>query len=105
MLSLDIGAIWSSVWPYLLAIMLFGVIIGIHEFGHFFFAKLFKVKVNEFSLGMGPQILKKKKGELKAPIKSQSPDALASVGGVWSCYPDSDRGPHPYQGCALPAEP
>lgn len=63
MLSLDIGAIWSSVWPYLLAIMLFGVIIGIHEFGHFFFAKLFKVKVNEFSLGMGPQILKKKKGD------------------------------------------
>ena len=22
----------------------------------------------------------------------------------WSCYPDSDRGPHPYQGCALPTE-
>lgn len=63
MLSFDIGAVWSSVWPYLLAIMLFGVIIGIHEFGHFFFAKLFKVKVNEFSLGMGPQILKKKRGD------------------------------------------
>ena len=23
---------------------------------------------------------------------------------LWSCYPDSNRGPHPYQGCALPAE-
>ena len=22
----------------------------------------------------------------------------------WSCYPDLNRGPHPYQGCALPAE-
>ena len=22
----------------------------------------------------------------------------------WSCYPDSNWGPHPYQGCALPAE-
>ena len=61
--NLDIGAIWSSAWPLLLAIVLFGVIIGIHEFGHFFFAKLFKVKVNEFSLGMGPKILKKQKGE------------------------------------------
>ena len=60
---MDFGAIWSNFWPYLLAIMLFGVIIGIHEFGHFFFAKLFKVKVNEFSLGMGPQIIKKKKGD------------------------------------------
>lgn len=60
---MDIGALWSSVWPYLLAIFLFGVIIAIHEFGHFAFAKLFKVKVNEFSLGMGPKILKKQKGE------------------------------------------
>lgn len=61
--SFDIGALWSSVWPYLLAILLFGIIIAIHEFGHFFFAKLFKVKVNEFSLGMGPKLISKKKGE------------------------------------------
>ena len=32
---MNIGAIWSSVWPYLLAIFLFGVLIAIHEFGHF----------------------------------------------------------------------
>lgn len=62
-INLDIGAIWTNVWPYLLAIFLFGVIIGIHEFGHFFFAKLFKVKVNEFALGMGPKIIKKQIGE------------------------------------------
>lgn len=62
-INLDIGVIWSNVWPYLLAVLLFGAIIGIHEFGHFFFAKLFKVKVNEFSLGMGPKILKKQIGE------------------------------------------
>ncbi len=61
--GLDIGAIWSSVWPYLLAILLFGILIAIHEFGHFAFAKLFKVKVNEFSLGMGPKLFSKKKGE------------------------------------------
>lgn len=55
--------LWSSFWPYLLAIFLFGILIAIHEFGHFSFAKLFKVKVNEFALGMGPKILSKKKGE------------------------------------------
>ncbi len=56
-------SVWSSVWPYLLAIFLFGILIAIHEFGHFSFAKLFKVKVNEFALGMGPKILSKKKGD------------------------------------------
>lgn len=61
--NLDFAALWSSVWPYLLAIFLFGVIIAIHEFGHFAFAKLFKVKVNEFSIGMGPKLFKKQKGE------------------------------------------
>lgn len=60
---MDIASLWSNVWPYILAIFLFGVIIAIHEFGHFGFAKLFKVKVNEFALGMGPKILKKQKGE------------------------------------------
>lgn len=62
-INLNISAIWSNVWPYLLAVLLFGLIIGIHEFGHFFFAKLFRVKVNEFSLGMGPKIIKKQIGE------------------------------------------
>ncbi len=47
----------------LLAILLFGVLIAIHEFGHFFTAKLLGVKVNEFSIGMGPLLLSRQKGE------------------------------------------
>lgn len=43
--------------------MFFGLLISIHELGHFAFAKLFKVKVNEFALGMGPALFKKKKGD------------------------------------------
>ncbi len=35
----------------------------VHELGHFTFAKLFKVKVNEFSMGMGPKLISKKKGD------------------------------------------
>lgn len=38
----------------LVAIILFGLLIGIHEFGHFIAAKSVGVKVNEFSIGMGP---------------------------------------------------
>ncbi len=45
------------------AIILFNLIVFVHEFGHFFTAKSFGVKVNEFAIGMGPKILKFQKGE------------------------------------------
>ena len=47
----------------LVAILMFGVLIAVHEFGHFITAKLFGIRVNEFSIGMGPALLKKEKGE------------------------------------------
>ena len=47
----------------ILAILIFGILIASHEFGHFAAAKLSGVKVNEFSIGMGPAIFKKQKGE------------------------------------------
>lgn len=68
-LSVDFSAIWGKVWPVIVAILFFGLIIAIHELGHFISAKLFKVKVNEFSLGMGPAIFKKKKGETQYALR------------------------------------
>ena len=47
----------------LVGILIFGVLIAFHEFGHFLAAKLCGVRVNEFSVGMGPAIWKKQKGE------------------------------------------
>lgn len=44
-------------------ILIFLVLISLHEFGHFIAAKLSGVGVFEFSIGMGPAILKKQKGE------------------------------------------
>ena len=43
-----------------LAILAFGVLIFVHELGHFMVAKACGVKVTEFSLGMGPKLLQKK---------------------------------------------
>ena len=40
----------------LISVLVFGFLIFIHEFGHYFFARLFKVTINEFSIGMGPRI-------------------------------------------------
>ncbi len=47
----------------LLAVLSFGFLIFVHEFGHFITAKLSGVRVNEFALGMGPAIFKFNKGE------------------------------------------
>ena len=47
----------------LIALLFFGVLIAIHEFGHFATAKLTGVKVNEFSIGMGPMLWSRQKGE------------------------------------------
>lgn len=47
----------------LIAVLMFGMLIAVHEFGHFAAAKLLGVRVNEFAIGMGPRILHKKKGE------------------------------------------
>ena len=47
----------------LAAILIFGLLIAIHEFGHFITAKLCGVRVNEFAIGMGPLIWQKEKGE------------------------------------------
>ncbi len=41
------------------AVFVFGLVIAIHEFGHFSVAKLSGIQVNEFSIGMGPALLKK----------------------------------------------
>lgn len=69
-LSLSLSSVWGKVWPILFAILFFGVIIALHEFGHFITAKLFKIKVNEFSIGMGPALFKKTKGETKYSLRA-----------------------------------
>ncbi len=52
-----------SFFYILIAILMFGVLIAVHELGHFLTAKLFGIKVNEFAIGMGPALWKKQRGE------------------------------------------
>ena len=46
------------------------LLITIHELGHFIVAKIFGVYCHEFSIGMGPAIFSKKKGETKNKFKN-----------------------------------
>lgn len=47
----------------IVGILLFGLLIAVHEGGHFLAAKRLDVQVNEFSIGMGPAIFSRQKGE------------------------------------------
>lgn len=59
-------------------VFVFGLVIFIHELGHFTVAKLSGIKVNEFALGMGPTLLHKTKGETTYALR------LFPVGGFVS---------------------
>lgn len=52
------------------AVVLLGILIFVHELGHFIFAKLMNVKVLKFSLGFGPKVLGKKHGDTEYMISA-----------------------------------
>lgn len=54
----------------LISIIIFGVLILVHEFGHFATAKYNGVQVDEFSIGMGPKILGAKKGDTDYTLRA-----------------------------------
>ena len=63
------GGVAGKILTVIFAILFFGFIIALHEFGHFSTAKLFRMRVNEYSIGMGPALLKKKKGETQYSLR------------------------------------
>ena len=62
----------------IISILLFSLVIFIHELGHFMTARWAGVKVNEFAIGMGPAIFKKQKGETLYSVR------LFPIGGYCS---------------------
>ena len=57
---LALNGVWGTVLSVVLAIVMLLVMITIHEFGHYIAGKIFKFKINEFAIGMGPAIFKRK---------------------------------------------
>lgn len=68
-----------------IGVLLFELIIFIHEGAHCLTAKIFKVKVNEFALGMGPKIFKFKIGETLYSLR------LFPIGGFCSMEGEDDE--------------
>ncbi len=66
---MSFSSVWNTVYPIIIAILFFELIIIVHEGGHFAAARLMKIKVNEFSIGMGPKIFSFTKGETKYSLR------------------------------------
>ena len=64
-------------------ILILGVIVLVHEFGHFIFSKLFGVHVYEFSIGMGPRTFgtKKVKGKTQYNVRALPIGGFVSLAG------------------------
>ena len=73
----------------LIAVLLFELIIFVHEGGHFVAAKKSGVKVNEFALGMGPKIFSFKKGETTYSLR------LLPIGGYCAMEGEDEESDNP----------
>ena len=73
----------------ILFIVMMLVLIAPHEFGHFIVAKLCDVKVNEFAVGMGPLLFKKKKGETQYSFRA------IPIGGFCAMEGENDASENP----------
>lgn len=54
--SRKVGVMQSGIIGIITFIIVFGIIVVVHEFGHFYFAKKSGILVREFAIGMGPKI-------------------------------------------------
>ncbi len=67
--NLMAGGVWATIGYVCIAILVLLIMITVHEFGHYIAGKIFKFKIEEFSIGFGPALFKrrsKKTGELFA---------------------------------------
>ena len=69
----------------IIAILIFGIIIIVHEFGHFLIAKKNGIQVDEFCIGLGPTIIGKQVGDTFYSIK------LLPFGGACMMGEDEER--------------
>lgn len=62
-------------------VIILGIIVLVHEFGHFIFAKMFGIYVYEFAVGMGPKLFHFKKGETEYSIRAIPIGGFCSLAG------------------------
>lgn len=71
----------SFIINIILFILILGIIVLVHEFGHFIWAKIAGVHVYEFAIGMGPKLFGKKKGDTEYTIRAIPIGGFCSMAG------------------------
>ena len=57
---LSVQSVLSAIGSVALAILILLAMITVHEFGHYIAGKILKFKINEFAIGFGPKLFKRK---------------------------------------------
>jgi len=76
----------------LIAVLIFGLLIVAHELGHFLVAKRVGIKVHEFSIGMGPVIFARQKGETLYSLRAFPIGGFNRMAGMESGDTNDPRG-------------
>ena len=71
----------TTIWNIIIFLIVLGLVICIHELGHFFFAKRAGILCHEFSFGMGPRLWSKKFGETVFSIRAIPFGGFVSMAG------------------------
>lgn len=79
----------NMIGTLIFALLVFSLIIFVHELGHFLTARLFGVKVHEFAIGMGPQLFARQRGETKYSIRAIPMGGFCSMEGEDAASDDS----------------
>lgn len=82
----------GSLLNIVLFLVMLGVLVTIHELGHFLVAKLFKVYVFEFAIGFGPKVFRKKKGETYYSLRALPLGGYVAMLGEDDTVPDEFKG-------------
>ena len=85
-----------SVMFIILAIIIFGLLITVHEIGHFLAAKVSGVRVSEFAVGMGPAVLKKQGKETVYSLR------ILPIGGFCAMEGQDEESADPRAFCNRP---
>jgi len=72
----------------LAAIFVFGILVTVHEFGHFITAKLTGMRVDEFAIGFGPKLYQQKEGETLYTLRAIP---LGGFNRIYGMDPEEDE--------------
>lgn len=84
----------------LAAIFVFGVLVTVHEFGHFITAKMTGMRVDEFAIGFGPKIYQQKDGDTLYSLRAIPLGGYNKIAGM---DPDDPAEPGSFKSKSIPA--